>query len=174
MLTEKTTISEITATTESVASWLTKPYVDDALTARMRSADVILVPVERFRDQSIRAFPAGTDEFLSFLKSHESKSLVVEVCSDDSNYQEIDLHSGEILWLCSFLVKDVALPLMIVILKDYLMGVLRRRPGGKEVRASITRMDSPTQGYELRYSGPLEGFIHALDTLKDTKREDIG
>jgi hypothetical protein len=157
----------LAATTEGFDYWLRRPYLSVGVREEAASADILLVPRERFGDQRGPFFPVGTEEFLSFLREHAAgHGLRADICADSAGYRELALNGGEWLVLADLVVRHAALPVLFSLLTKYFAARIWPVRGDDPVEAGITIEQStepPHRVVKISYKGPVKGFVSAVD-----------
>jgi hypothetical protein len=140
--------------------WSSIEALSSQIRASIRQATFVIVPDEGFRDYPGPVFPVGTEELFQFLRDKTGNPSAVEIAIEDVNYKEVALHS-EIIRIATILVKQVAAPVALKLLVDYLKKRLSSRFSNAEVRACITldQCDATTRkALRISYEGPAQTF----------------
>lgn len=107
-----------TESSDNFETWLNKPFVSQELRESLSSTSILILPTEGFRDHDLPLFPIKTGDLFAFLKAEAPEGYSVEVCVNEEEYKEIALHS-DYKRFGNFLVKEVALPVLIGLLILY-------------------------------------------------------
>lgn len=153
----------LTPTGRNRAYWVARPYVSGAVRDTSATADVLLVPIEKFREVEGPLFYAGTTDFFQFLKEGLSGHRV-EVCADDDKYKEFSLHSDTI-YLVTLVINLLLAPKVFPILMDY----IRRQSAGSLKSADVKsklilerQRDGNREALTFDYDGPAATFETAF------------
>lgn len=148
----------LAATEDGFDFWTSRPYQSPALQGKIRSAAILLVPREKLRSEHEGPlFPSGTTEFFQFLNERAPADSPVDLAIDDERYREVAFHSDE-YWLVDVLVRNVALPVLIGLVLEWLKKrgwknktdsrvsirlTVEEEREGRKVRAQISYEGSP-------------------------------
>lgn len=145
-----------------------KPYVGDALAARVAAADLVLVPDEQFREHTGPFFPQSTEDFYTFLTDHAPDELTVEAAVEDDDYRELALHS-EFVILAGLLVTEAALPVSLNLISDYIWTHIHSPRRDRAVRVELTVVDDKKarkRTKKFTYEGTPEHFGEACEKIE--------
>lgn len=154
----------ITDSEESFDTWLNRPYLSGELRQQLRKADVLIVPIEGFREISNPVFPVGTESLYDFLSKNIPQNINIDICIDDSNYAELALHS-DLHRIGSFVVKRLVLPFLITLLVNYISQELSIDEKDR-VKVSITVVNEEGGSKTLDYEGPANKFGDTVNGAK--------
>jgi len=147
--------------------WLERPYVSAELREQLVQANVLIVPVERFRQHEGPLFTTGTEELFHFLRAQSPGGVVVDICIEDNDYQEYSLHDATIE-IAHLVIGSLVLPLVVHVLWRFIEKRLTKGRG--TVKAELTVVEPDGQASTLRYDGPAEEFNQALQKLGSGER----
>lgn len=88
--------------------WATRAWASERTRDNIRSADVLILPWENFRDNKPALFPQGTPKITRALCS-DLRDKKIALGIDDKYYEEITLHADHIRWP-TILVTSLLLP----------------------------------------------------------------
>jgi hypothetical protein len=164
---------KIAATDKGLDYWLSQPYLTDAMRSEVAQADIILIPHEKVWDRNGPFFPGGTEDFLEFLRGQTSQNeLRVDICIDDSAYCEFALYS-ELLEISHILVKDLALPVLVGLIVEYVSRHVWRSKEERRVRLEITVEQNSAHAKNslaISYDGSPDDLRTTLDAAVKTVR----
>jgi hypothetical protein len=109
---------EIKQTDKGFEYWANRPFIGESLRKSILESDLILIPIENFRENTSPMFYQGTREVFQKLKD-DLTNRKIEAAIEDSDYKELVLHS-DLLRLGCFLVDKIVLPLFLAWLYDYI------------------------------------------------------
>lgn len=158
-------------TDESLATWSCFSGISDTLKDELRRANVLIVPhVGYFDREDLIYFPRGTEELLSSLRNTSDASLDVDICADDSTYQELDLHS-DILPIAQLVVAHFLSPIVVDLVGAFMKQQLGRRFAKGKVISTIVLSETPARrSIKIRYEGPAATYQSTLhDALKSLR-----
>jgi hypothetical protein len=134
-------------------------------------ANVLLVPIEGFRERTDPMFHQGTEDLLQFLRESPNEDIRVDICIEDEDYRELALHL-DLLVLASAVVTLVVAPIVADLIAEY----IKRRLGSREpetiVRSEMFVYDERTgRSVRFSYEGPASAYrdtmanaIHGIRT----------
>lgn len=159
----------------SFDGWIRASCIGDNLRKRLESANVLIVPMNRFGQYDEPLFAAGTDELLHYFKRLESNEILVEVCAEDEDYTELSLHS-DLIRLGSFVVQNVVLPLFLNLLSNYVYDKVKSRPGESWIDVEVTAINRFGDSKAVKFKGPVTTFkaeiVESVDSVFDLERLD--
>jgi hypothetical protein len=104
----------------SFNTWLAKPYISDNLRQQLSQSNILLLPLENFREGTGIIFPIGTDEVFSYLRENSPDDVCVDILVEDNDYKEIALFSDFFITLGVFIVKYFVAPIFVNLVSNYL------------------------------------------------------
>ncbi|MEG4796558.1 hypothetical protein QUA69_15865 [Microcoleus sp. LAD1_D1] len=145
----------------SFNTWLAKPYVSDNLRQQLSQSNILLLPLENFREGTGIIFPTGTDDVFSYLKENSPENVCVDILVEDSDYKEIALFSDLLILLGGFIVTSLIAPIFVNLISDYLLK--KRLP---QKTASQVRIEILVEGYKettrVYYEGSVSDFYETV------------
>lgn len=156
---------------ENFESIYKKEYFPVKLLDEIKKANVLLIPdyVERGNDGEY-VFPESTKEFLEYLKDNASDNIIPDIAIDDDDYKKMELHSATIT-IVTFIVKNVALPLMISLVANFLYDQVKRMHREKKDVSTkvniITTEEISKKSKMISYEGPVSGVEEALKSAAE-------
>jgi hypothetical protein len=147
--------------------WLGRPWLSADLREQLGRANVLIVPVEKFRDHEGPVFTQGTEELFHFLKEQGPDGVVVDVCVEDQDFQEYALHH-ETIEIAEIVFRWAIWPILINLISAYISFRLGKRRG--TVKVTLTAEDPDGQARSFRYDGPAEDFKTVMQALRDGER----
>ncbi|MGF6854044.1 hypothetical protein [Paraburkholderia sp. CI3] len=157
----------ITESNELIPYWTSKGLGRDNIAA-ITSADILLVPIEQYRNEVEFVFHQGTPRLFQFLRE-AAAAYNVEICIDDDQYLELALH-GAAHRLGTMLVTYVAGPLLVGLLTNYLYDELRAKPQDT-VEASIVVQDHECRGFSFHFDGNASDFHLLSDAVGELSKK---
>jgi len=145
-----------------------KPYVTDELLEIIKGAEILIIPIEDFRDNGGLVFPEETDKLYHyFTEKAKQHNINVEICSADEDFKELELHS-ECITIATILIHAGAFDMAINILSAYLYEKLSRYLANK--RANINTkvniiVEKRGQSKIVKYDGAIENFDSAMKSI---------
>lgn len=151
------------------AFWSESPSLTAPTRLAIRESDIVLVPQPGFSHYKGPVFPVKTEELFRHLRENVPAGMTVELAVEDVDYKELSLHS-ELLIIATLLVKWVAAPVAVGLVKDYIQKRLGKRTKNADVRFNLivdaTDADKRKTA-QISYEGPAETFESSLkDALK--------
>ena len=137
-------------------------YIDD-----IKSANVLLIPNEGFRDKKGYYFPECTPEFYLFLKKQEE--ITTEICIDDEEFQRIELHS-DVINVATLLIEELVFPIVATLISTYLYDKVKSMNKKKdEVDAKVhIIIEKKGKSKRIEYKGSVEDFEETMKTIEKT------
>lgn len=114
----KKELISIVSAIENKEYWLNKSFLDDDLRTKVTNADILLVPIENFRDTESFSFTHETENIYLYLQESLPNEFKIEICVGD-DFQVLALHA-DIKRMGIFLVSNVALPVILSLLASYI------------------------------------------------------
>lgn len=165
--------------TKNKKYWASQSFLDDDLKNKIKSADILIVPLENFRDTNSFAFTSETEKVYFFLKQNLPSDLLFEICAGD-NYQVLALHA-DVKRLGVFFASNIALPVLLSLLASYIdrnyiatsttpEPIINHTIVNQQiiVNTTINVEISEENIIAITYEGPAEGFQkHMEKTMKD-------
>ena len=143
---------------ESIESWCNRPYIGDALRDQLLRANVLLVPIEGFRERTDPMFPQGTEELLQFLRESPDEDIKVDICIEDQDYRELALHF-DLLVLAGAVVTLVVAPVVADLISEYIKRHLGSREPEAIVKSELIVYDEISgRSVRLSYEGPASAY----------------
>ena len=143
-------------TFESVAQ---KTSQNPEIQARLRAADIILVPFRPSADYPHEVFPSGVRELLLSLE-RAGGGIHVEVATEEEAPPELVLH-GDILELGKMILISGVAPVVLGVLSNYIWSKLQKGSRDRvssKVRCELIIMERNGGARSLRYDGHATTF----------------
>ena len=158
---------EVEETEHGLGYWRERAYLSAETRERLDGANVILVPREEFRGESIRAFPQGTEAFFDHLTdAAATDGISVDLAIDDDEYVELALHS-DTLRLATIVVSSTVLPVALGVVANFVTDWLRKKLRPEDCRIEteivVTRGDE-LKAVRFRYAGPADEGLKSVAT----------
>lgn len=151
---------EVSATERGRDYWATRSWSNSQTADAVRSADVVLVPWENFREEKLALFPQGSSDVFRILRS-ELANHQIAVAIDRSQYEEIALHSNE-LRLPTILVTALVLPTLAQIIGNRLDRWLPGDSPNATVETEIIVEGERGRCISIKYKGPKDKFLETI------------
>jgi hypothetical protein len=138
--------------------WLSRPWIKNADT--LRSADILLVPWENFREGNSAIFPQGSaDLYRELLRTVADRQIAVAI--DQDNYVEIALHA-EAKRLPTLFVTLVALPFVVNLLANKVDHWLNDSVSPPTAEIEIIVEGDWGHCLSIKYKGPPSEMIETI------------
>ncbi|QEC51956.1 hypothetical protein EDD80_11811 [Anseongella ginsenosidimutans] len=151
----------ITDTSETMASWLAKPYLNEETRKLLTGVDAMIVPQENFRDYEIPLFPSNLMVFYDILKAH----LKVEAAINEEDYREVSLNSRMHRY-GKTIVHAIAIPIFVGVVSN-LISELLKQDLDDEVEIEVIIQHNPGKSTSVKYQGPIIGFNQVATKIKE-------
>lgn len=149
---------EVAETDKDRAYWASRPWLTNA--DDVRSADVIVVPWENFRENKPALFPEGSGDFYRELsKAVADKRLAVAI--DRNKYEEIALHA-DAKRLATLFVTMLALPILTGLLSAKIDHWLSDPAPPEAVEIEIIVEGNWGHCLSIKYKGPPSEMIDTI------------
>lgn len=150
---------DVKETSHNREYWASRPFLGDQA-AKVRSADILIVPWEDFREGQAVLFPQGTsDFFLRLQKAGADVALAV----DSKQYAEIALHAKA--WrIPTLVVSALLLPALAGFLGDVLHDAVTDVGANDTIEMKVIVEGSNGRCISVDYKGAPS---RALDTILD-------
>lgn len=137
--------------------WLDRPWLKDRRND-VRSADILVVPWEDFREGAPALYPQGSADFIRDLSRYGS--LTFELAIDEEEYREILLHS-KLIRLPVMVVTLVALPALAGMLGNLMSDAVKGNDKPDQVEMSVIVQDHGCNIW-VNYKGPPDRLADSL------------
>lgn len=151
----------ITNTDEDMASWLDKPYLNEATRQLLTGIDIMIVPEENFREYEVPLFPSN----LMLLYDKLKIQFNIEAAINDEDYHEVSLNSRTHRY-GKYIANYVIVPLFVTVLGTIISDQLRNDPED-EVEIEIIVQHGRGESTSVKYQGPAKGFDKAATKIKE-------
>lgn len=172
--TDKEAELNVEETEQGFETWATKDYITSETAERIQNAQVLVLPVENFRDVEGPLFPSKTEEFYRYLRANVPKEHKVEICIEDEDYQELALHYDLII-LAGLLVADVSFPIVLNVVSDYIyakLSTLRRERAIKVTLSVVVDKKAKTKSKTFTFEGTPDRFPEACKQIKELWKKE--
>ena len=143
---------------KNVDYWATRAYVDQALSEKVRSAEILVLPWEDFREGEPILFPNGTADVHKALLAAFSGD--VALLATPENYKEIALHANVSRWP-KILVRQAALPILLGVMSNELDSAVFHHDQNVELHILIATQGQ--QCVQIEYKGPANDAVKTLE-----------
>lgn len=165
---------EVIDTELNFESIYSKPYIPVEYLNEIRSADILLIPYEKFRDSEICLFPEETSKLFTYLvEKSKDHNYTIEICVSDENYNELELHS-DVINIADILVNQYTLGILINLISSYLYDKLRkynRKDSEVNTKINIT-VEMTKKSKMISYEGSIENFERAMLKIEEQFRKE--
>lgn len=146
-----------------------KDYMPKEYEKEIRSANILLIPNENFRDKQGHFFPECTDEFFSFMKEQENENVKVDICISDEDFKKLELHA-DIVYVATMIVQWGVLPIVTGIISAYLYDKLKKsNKSPKETNTDVNVIvEKKGKSKMIHYQGSIDNFEKTMMTIDDT------
>jgi hypothetical protein len=165
----------------------------------LAESSILIVPFEDLRPNTPPVFPIGTDDLYRYFRTHLPSNTIVEICIDDSSYQEFAFYS-DYKRLGNFIVKNVAIPVFATVLAAYVYDKFVKEDDSKpqiqiieqstqitidtdisvitdkkyleptHIKFSVTVVDTIGASKKIDYEGPAKEIDSVLKALKEYEK----
>jgi len=151
---------------ETFTSWINRPYIPQELRGQLANANVLIVPIEGFREHPSPVFPVDTEEFLNYLRDNSDKGIHVDICITDEDYRELALHDALII-IGSLVVTSIVGPIIADLISEYIKKRWMTKEDKAKIKVELTVVEKDGRASRLLYEGPAKEFNKTVKpTLK--------
>ena len=144
----------------TLEDWCDAMALTDATKALVLGADIALVPTTMRENEAGLLFPENTYQLFQYLQSNAAGNRI-EICAEDEQYRELELHFNEI-HLVEIICTLFAAPLVINLLSSYLYDRIKQSDKtGLKVKAKLT-VRTPEKALTFKYDGPAQTFQEVM------------
>jgi hypothetical protein len=137
--------------------------------AELRQFQMLFLPEKNFRKKEGYCFHSQTRDFYLYCKK-ESPNNYFDFCIEKNNYKELTLNSSE-LYIGTFLIKDIVLPIFINLISAYIHDKLTNKDD-KVIINIITNNEKTNKNQEIAFRGTKKDFEEKfIKTLKTYSKE---
>jgi hypothetical protein len=154
----------VTSANENITTWSERDYLTTATKESVRNADVLIVPVENFRESEKPLFPVQTSALYRFVKDNLPNNLNLEIAIEDEDYREFALYS-DTENIAQFIVTLIALPFLISVLANYFTTKLFAKDKAN-IDVKITVQIDENVSKTISFEGTAEDFRHASEEIQ--------
>lgn len=153
----------------SFASIYEKEYMPKEYEKEIRSANILLIPNENFRDKQGLFFPECTDELLDFMKEKEIENVKVDICISDEDFKKLELHA-DIVYIATMIVQWAVLPIATNVIAAYLYDKLKKsNKSPKETNTDVkVIVEKDGKNKMVHFQGSIENFEKTMKTIDET------
>ncbi|ABK61353.1 hypothetical protein [Clostridium novyi] len=143
-----------------------KDYFPIEYESQIKRANVLLIPIEKFKDYNSPVFPEGTQEFFEYIKEKSvGTKLVPDICISDNNYKELELHSS-VINLCEIIVKQAVLSIITSMIGSYFYEKLKQTKDTIRGTVKIT-VECDGESKKIQFEGNIEDFERTVDSISN-------
>jgi hypothetical protein len=137
------------------------------LLEKIKTADILLLPYEDFREYQNCLFPEQTYQFYTHLtKEAEKQHLSVDIGVSDEDYKEIELHA-DVVNIADVLIQWVLFPVVAGMISAYLYDLVRQRKKKMNANIKIT-VEKNGKAKTVNFEGDIENFERAMKSIDET------
>jgi hypothetical protein len=151
---------DVTETDQDRNFWAARPGLTPGTVAKIRAAEIVVVPWQNRGKESSETVPTGTIEFLKELK-RELSSDTLAVATEPDAYMELSLHADEMRWP-TFLVSSIALPVLLNLLANQIDRAISATPPPATVEVKIVVENEHGKCISVDYKGPPGRLVESL------------
>lgn len=151
----------------SFSDAISKNYIDSLRKEELNKSDILLLPLENFRENIPLCFHSGTRSLYLFLKENHPE-FKADLCIGKKEFKEIALHNDEFR-LGTFLLECILAPTFVSVLSYYVKKNLSHKSDDKvTVNFIIVNDKSSKESLEISFRGsPVEMEKKINDKIKE-------
>ena len=161
---DKTNDIKILKDETTFQSIYSKSYYPQELSEPLETINLLLIPMENFRDVTNPVFPEQTMDFFEFIKSNSPEAIVSEIAISDDDYKELELHA-DLVVLTTMVVEAIVFPLVVDLISNYIdQKIIRSSPSSKiKVNIKVVKGDN---SIDVAYEGDADKFKQTIEGAK--------
>lgn len=139
---------------------LNKKYIPKRYKEDISSAGIIVIPSENVRDGLGLTFPERTVGIVDYLQS--TIDTTIEYAVDDDEFQELELHSIDVVIPILFVAQEIMLPIVLSGVYDFIKSKVI---GNRELKATVELEiyhETKEGSKHIKYKGPLKGLEEVI------------
>jgi len=146
-----------------------KDYLPQEYEKSIRSANILLIPNENFREKEGLFFPECTDEFYQYMKEQENADIKVDICISDEEYKKLELHA-DIIYIATMIIQWGILPIATSMIASYLYDKLKRvNKSAEETNTDVNIVvEKNGKSKKVHFQGSIDNFESAMRTIDET------
>lgn len=149
---------------ENFKTWSDREYIPELVKRSISQSNVLIVPLEGFREFSLPLFPKMTERIYSHLKKR--RELDIEICYGHETELELTLHSSE-HFIGHFVVKKNVLPSFIEELSTYIESkIILQTNKNKKIEVKFDIVDESGNSKKLTFEGTASHFRKMIEYSK--------
>jgi hypothetical protein len=155
----------VAETDQNRGYWASRAGLAPSTVAKIRAADILLVPWEGRAGVDL-SFPNGTTEFFALLSSGlDGKKIAVAI--EPEGYRELALHANEVRWP-SILVTSVLLPTLSTVLAGEIERLIKSPSPTTSIELAVNVENESGRCVSINYKGEPDRLIETL--VQETNR----
>jgi hypothetical protein len=155
---------KIEDSSENFITWAERPYLSEDLRKSVLESDILIVPVENFRNLEEPVFPQRTGEVFNFLKDNSPPEVHIEVCVEEEDYKELALYDDSIN-IGYFVLTNVVLTVFLNILSNYIFKKVFDKERKQEIKFTFTVVDEKVSK-TITFEGDVKDFLSSTEEIK--------
>lgn len=101
------------------SSIVNQDYYPKDLIEDLSNANALIIPNLYNRgEEKVYTFPETTSELFDYIKDNSDDAVIVDIVSDENNYNKLELHSS-VIEIASMLVDKALLPIVLSIIANF-------------------------------------------------------
>lgn len=145
--------------------WINQDFIPDNLKNDLRNANLLFIPQSfHRRDQEYLTFPVNTEELYNYIIENSQDEIIPNICISSNAYREIALHGYEI-YLGSFVVTSIIVPIFISLISEYINRKIYRKNDDPTININITIVNQDNTATEYRIREPYSKFNEIKNDL---------
>lgn len=153
---------------KNIEKYINKSYIPIDLKEQIQSTDIVILPIEGFRDYKKPLFPRGTENIYLYLKKNLPPRYKLEIAISDKNYKELSLHY-DLIDLGIFMLKELMLPLFLNLLANFAFYKLKLKNNQEKIKLKIILTDKLKL---IDFEGSVEDFKLITKGLKKISKNE--
>ena len=168
-------------TNENFETWISRKYIPDELKSNLVRAKVLLVPIEKFRDQEALLLCPLACEVIDYLREKLPEDVKVDICVPDECIEELALYDHDII-LGDFFIYSTVATLFFGIVSNFIYDkFIKQKKSEYQVQIidnSVNKSSSPInigtfEGKEYMSSPNIQLSVTVVDENSGRKSQKL-
>jgi hypothetical protein len=151
---------------ENLDEYINKSYFSDDLKNQIISSDIVILPMEGFRDYKGPLFPRGTESAYLYLKKNLPSKYNIEIAIYDEDYKELSVNYA-LVDIGIFMLTAVLLPLFLNLLANYIFYKFSSKDNNVKFKIILT-----DKLKLIDYEGSVDNFKIITKELKKISKNE--
>lgn len=143
-----------------------KTYFPEKYRDEISTANILIIPFEKFRDKKQPFFPEETHSLFEFMKDNSDEQTKIDICISDDDFNSLHLHSDTIN-IPLLLTTSLAFPLAVNLISSFLMNKKNEIRDDLSTKVEIIIDDDNNNTKTIKYEGKAENFSECMKSISE-------